>query len=246
VIYGVHLSHILQRCLPYAAKDKHTALEGNYCCGMTTELLIALSAFAFVSSITPGPNNLMLMSSGTNFGFRRTIPHLLGVSIGFTAMIVLIGLGIAEAFSAYPVVYEVLKIVSVVYLLYLAWHIATASAPSSDDAAIATKAKPMTFIQAALFQWVNPKAWTMALTAVSVYVPPTNKVAGLIVLALVFGLINLPSVAVWTVMGSQLRQFLSDHRKLRVFNVTAALLLVASLYPLVLDTVAHFGKTITP
>jgi len=209
---------------------------------MTPDLLIGISAFAFVSSITPGPNNLMLMSSGTNFGFRRTIPHLLGVSIGFTAMIVLIGLGIAEAFAAFPIAYEILKVLSVIYLLYLAWHIATASAPAIDDAKAAAKAKPMTFVQACLFQWVNPKAWTMALTAVSVYVPPTHKVSGLIVCAVIFGLINLPSVAVWTVMGAQIRKFLSDQKKLRIFNVTAALLLVASLYPLVLDVLAYIAK----
>lgn len=210
---------------------------------MTFDLLIAFSAFAFVSSITPGPNNLMLMASGTNFGFRRTIPHLLGVSIGFAVMIILVGLGLTGVFTSFPIVYEALKIGSVIYLLYLAWHIATA-APLSEQAENGTStSKPMTFVQAALFQWVNPKAWTMALTAVTVYVPASNKLIGLLTIAVVFGFVNLPSVGLWTLMGAQLRGFLSDPKRLRIFNSAAAFLLVASLYPLVFDMIAHLGKT---
>ena len=195
----------------------------------TLDALPALTAFAFVSSITPGPNNLMLMASGTNFGFRRTIPHLLGVAIGFTLMIVLIGLGLARLFEAYPVAHDVLKGVSVAYLLYLAWKIANAKPPEGKQ----SRATPMTFLQAASFQWVNPKAWTMALTAVTAYLPAGNPGVGLFLVALVFGIINLPSVGCWTLMGVQLRRWLDDPLKLRVFNLTAALLLVASLYPIV-------------
>ena len=132
---------------------------------MSTELFAALFAFAFVSSVTPGPNNLMLMASGANFGFKRTIPHMLGVGIGFTLMVVLVGAGLMQLFDLYPVSYDVLRVVCVIYLSYLAYRIATAAAPEHQAD---STAKPFSFLQAALFQWVNPKAWTMALTAIAV------------------------------------------------------------------------------
>jgi threonine/homoserine/homoserine lactone efflux protein len=200
---------------------------------MSLDLLAALAAFALVSSITPGPNNLMLMTSGTHFGFRRTVPHLLGVSGGFVVMTLLIGLGVAGLFTAFPLSFEVLKWVSVAYLLYLAWHIATAPPLSELSDAPELDRKPLTFFQAALFQWVNPKAWTMALTAVTAYAPKTNPLMGLAVIAVVFGAINLPSVSLWTLMGVQLRRFLSKPQAQRAFNIGAALLLVATLYPVV-------------
>jgi threonine/homoserine/homoserine lactone efflux protein len=199
---------------------------------LSQELFWGLLAFAFVSSATPGPNNLMLMASGTNFGFVRTIGHMLGVSLGFVLMVILVGLGLAKLFEAVPVLRLVLKIGSVGYLIYLAWKIATSSAPKSDDTSVA---KPMTFLQAALFQWVNPKAWTMALGAVSVYVPATNPIMGLFIVAAVFGAINLPVVSGWAAMGVQLRRFLQEPVKLRIFNVAAAVLLLASLYPVIFD-----------
>lgn len=205
---------------------------------LTPDLLTALVAFAFVSSITPGPNNLMLMASGTNFGFVRTIPHMLGVSVGFTLMIVLVGAGLAQIFELYPVAHTVLKYASCAYLLYLAWKIATSAPPGSKGAA-EQKPQPMTFVQAALFQWVNPKAWTMALTAVSAYTLPANPVMSLLVVAAVFGAVNLPSVGSWTLMGMQLRRFLSDPLKLRIFNVTMAAVLIATLYPVVFGPAAH-------
>jgi len=196
---------------------------------MTYELLTALVAFAFVTSITPGPNNLMLMASGANFGFRRTIPHMLGVGLGFTLMVVLVGAGLVQVFDAYPVSYAVLKIVSVAYLLYLAWKIATAAPPRAGEKA----GNPMTFVQAVLFQWVNPKAWAMALTAVSVYAP-SHTLGAIALVAMVFGAINLPSVSSWTVLGQQMRRLLTNQRRLRAFNIGMAVLLVASLYPVIL------------
>jgi threonine/homoserine/homoserine lactone efflux protein len=204
---------------------------------LTADLLAALVAFAFVSSITPGPNNLMLMASGTNFGFVRTIPHMLGVSVGFTLMIVLVGAGLAQIFELYPVAHTVLKYASCAYLLYLAWKIATSDPPGAK--AGGEKSRPMTFVQAALFQWVNPKAWTMALTAVSAYTLPADPVMSLLVVAAVFGAINLPSVGSWTLMGMQLRRLLSDPLKLRIFNVTMAAVLVATLYPVVFGPAQH-------
>jgi threonine/homoserine/homoserine lactone efflux protein len=198
---------------------------------LTAELLTALMAFAFVSSITPGPNNLMLMASGTNFGFVRTIPHMLGVSIGFTLMIVLVGAGLAKVFEIYPLAYTILKYASCAYLVWLAWKIATAAPPGAKGTE--ARSEPMTFIQAALFQWVNPKAWTMALTAVSAYTLPADPIVSLLVVAAVFGAINLPLVGSWTLLGMQLRRLLNDPVRLRVFNVTMALILVATLYPIV-------------
>jgi threonine/homoserine/homoserine lactone efflux protein len=199
---------------------------------ITHELLLGLIAFAFVSSATPGPNNLMLMASGTNFGFARTIPHMAGVAGGFMLMVVLVGLGLSQLFDLFPILRLVLKIISVTYLVYLAWKIATASAPKGE---LASSAKPMNFIGASLFQWVNPKAWTMALGAVSVYVPENNPILGLFLVAGIFGAINLPVVSAWALMGVQLRRFLQDPIALRIFNVTAAVLLLASLYPVVFD-----------
>jgi threonine/homoserine/homoserine lactone efflux protein len=193
---------------------------------MTWETFTALALFAFVTSVTPGPNNLMLMASGANFGFRRTIPHMLGVALGFVLMTFLVGAGLAGLFVAYPAAVTVLEVASVAYMLWLAWKIAHAAAPG-EKAATGT---PITFGQAAAFQWVNPKAWAMALTAVTVYAPERSLWAVAVVSA-VFGAINLPSVSVWTVLGQQVRRVLTSGRRLVVFNWTMAVLLVASLVP---------------
>ncbi|MGR3712392.1 MAG: LysE family translocator [Shimia sp.] len=196
---------------------------------MTYDILAALTLFAFVSSITPGPNNLMLMASGANFGFARSIPHMLGIGIGFVVMVVLVGLGLMQLFDLLPTLHTVLKVASVGYLLWLAWKIANAGAPQKGT----KSGTPMTFVQAALFQWVNPKAWTMALTAITLYAPDRSLWAVLSVAA-VFGAINLPCVSSWTVLGQQMRRLLTSPRRLAVFNWTMAALLVASLYPVLL------------
>ena len=196
---------------------------------MMPDAFLALAAFALVSSITPGPNNLMLMASGANFGFRRTVPHMLGIGIGFGVMIVLVGLGLVRIFDAFPVTHLILTVVGVAYLLWLAWKIAHAAAPDAARAG----ARPFTFTQAALFQWVNPKAWQMALTAITLYAPDRSATAILWV-ALVFALINLPSGSTWTVMGQQMRRVLSSPARLRAFNLSMATLLVASLVPVLL------------
>ncbi|MFY0690851.1 MAG: LysE family translocator [Paracoccaceae bacterium] len=195
---------------------------------MSFDLLVALSAFAFVSSITPGPNNLMVMASGANFGFRRSIPHMLGIGLGFGFMIVLVGLGLAQIFETYPVAHTILKVASIGYLTWLAWKIANAAAPQEQG----TSGTPMTFLQAAAFQWVNPKAWTMALTAITVYAADQSAQSILLV-AGIFVLINIPSVSSWTVLGQQMRRFLTSPRRLRAFNFTMAGLLILSLYPVI-------------
>ena len=193
---------------------------------MTLETLTALALFAFVSSSTPGPNNLMLMASGANFGFVRTIPHMLGISVGFMVMLFSVGAGLVQIFDRFPVIYDVLKIASVIYMLWLAWKIAHA-APITKKAQAGA---PMTFLQAAAFQWVNPKAWAMALTAITVYVGDAS-ILWLAVGALIFAIENLPSVSNWTIAGQQMQRFLTNPRRLRAYNWTMAALLVASLYP---------------
>jgi threonine/homoserine/homoserine lactone efflux protein len=200
---------------------------------LSIETLLALTLFAAVSSLTPGPNNLMLMSSGTRFGFMPTLPHLLGVTLGFVFMIICVGAGLIRLFEIWPALHGVLKVASIVYLLWLAWKIA--SAPVTMAATPGAGDRPLTFLQAALFQWLNPKAWTMALGAISAYVPATHPVSGLIVVAVVFGLVNLPSCATWAAMGVQLRRFMSDPAKLRLFNWAMAAALVASLVPVALN-----------
>ncbi len=193
---------------------------------MDTDLLTALALFAFVTSITPGPNNLMLMASGANYGFRRTVPHMLGIGIGFTVMILGVGAGLVQIFDAYPVSHTILKAVSVVYLLWLAWKIATAAGVADGGA----QGRPLSFLQAAAFQWVNPKAWAMALTAITAYAPDRTLWAILWV-ALVFGAINLPSVSTWTVLGQQMARLLRARRQRVAFNWVMAGLLIASLVP---------------
>lgn len=193
---------------------------------MTYELLTALAGFAFVTSITPGPNNMMLLASGANFGFSRSIPHMLGIGIGFTIMVMLVGAGLMQLFDAWPPSYTILKFLAAGYMLWLAWRIAHSASPEGMRAG----AQPMTFLQAALFQWVNPKAWTMALSAITLYAPGREFIAVLWV-AMVFGAINLPSVSCWTVLGQKLRLILSNPARLTAFNWTMATLLVISLVP---------------
>lgn len=196
---------------------------------MTHDLFLALLGFAFVTSVTPGPNNMMLLASGVNFGFRRTVPHMLGISIGHALMVFLVGLGLAGVFTAWPPALLALKIASVGYMLWLAWKIAQAGAPGEGR----VKPQPMTFLQAAAFQWVNPKAWAMALGAVSAYVVEPSPWAYAAV-AGAFACVNLPSVSLWAGAGQAVRRWLDGPGRLRAFNWTMAGLLVLSLWPVVM------------
>jgi len=193
---------------------------------MNPAILNALLGFAFVSTITPGPNNLMLMASGANFGFRRTLPHMLGITGGLSLMALLVGAGLMALFDAVPSLNYVLKALSVGYLLWLALKIATA-APLEEHSA---GSRPMTFIQAATFQWVNPKAWAMCMSAITLYAPDRSLLSVAFV-AGAFGLVCFPAISVWAWLGSVVRQWLSNATRLRIFNITMAALLVASLYP---------------
>ncbi|MEL6545140.1 MAG: LysE family translocator [Myxococcota bacterium] len=197
---------------------------------------LALGAFALVSSITPGPNNLMLMASGTNFGFRRTIPHALGVSLGFGLMLAVVGAGLMQLLMAWPPAMVGLKVVASLYLVVLAVRIARTPAERPAASEDAPAGKPLSFIEAALFQWVNPKAWTMALTAISVFVPEEAPVSGVAHVVGAFIAVNLPSVSIWAFAGTQLRRWLESPVRMRAFNVTAGVLLLTTLYPIVRDT----------
>ncbi len=193
---------------------------------MDMNLLIGLISFAFVTSITPGPNNLMLMASGANFGFRGSLWHMLGINAGFASLVFVAGLGLASLVAAFPVSQTVLKVVATGYMLWLAWKIALAAAPAKGRVG----GQPMTLLQAAAFQWVNPKAWAMALGAVSAYSGSGDLAATLGVVA-VFSAVNLPCIALWCLAGEGLRRVLTNPNRLAVFNWTMAVLLVLSLYP---------------
>jgi threonine/homoserine/homoserine lactone efflux protein len=196
---------------------------------MTYDIFIALLGFGFVTSVTPGPNNMMLLASGVNFGFRRTLPHMFGISVGHSVMVFLVGMGLAGVVHSWPPALLTLKVVSVVYMLWLAWKIANAGAPSGAS----STAAPMTFLQAAAFQWINPKAWAMALTATANYAP-SGSVTGVALVAMVFAIVNLPSVSIWAWGGEAVRGWLQNPKALRAFNWTMAALLVLSLIPVVL------------
>ncbi|MEM9708659.1 MAG: LysE family translocator [Pseudomonadota bacterium] len=189
-------------------------------------LLYALAVFAFVGSVTPGPNNMMLMASGANFGIRRTIPHLLGVSVGHSFQVFCVGVGLAGIFDVLPWAEPTLKAICLVYLFWLAWRIAQAASPDGSRG----KGRPMTFFEAAAFQWVNPKAWALSLTAVSTYAPG-DSIGAMAAVALTFSTVNLPSVGIWTWLGQAIRRWLDGPGRLRAFNWTMAILLVASTIP---------------
>lgn len=195
---------------------------------MTSEILLSLIMFSFVSTITPGPNNLMLMTSGTNFGFKKTIPHMLGITLGFSFMLIVVGLGISSIFQKWPEAYSVLKVLSFIYMIWLAWKIAHSSAPEVNS----DKVRPMTFIQAALFQWVNPKGWSMAISAVTIF-SPKNDLYSVLVISSVFAVINIPSVCSWTFLGQKMRQWLSSSKRLKIFNWSMAVLLLGSMISMI-------------
>lgn len=197
---------------------------------MSAEIFLALLLFAFVTSVTPGPNNLMLLASGVNYGFRRTIPHMLGIGIGFFALLLAVGFGLGALIETMPVFYTALKFAGGIYMVYLAWKIAMSR--SIAEAKPDEAGRPMTFLQAAAFQWVNPKAWVMAITGIATYAVHDNYYLAVLLVSAAFAIVNLPSVSVWAGFGTLLRNWLSDPVRLRWFNTIMTLLLVASLWPI--------------
>lgn len=196
---------------------------------MSHETFIALLGFAVATSITPGPNNFMLLASGVNFGFWRTVPHMCGIGFGFFTLLLGVGFGLGSLLVAYPQLDLTLKVLGGAYMLYLAWKIATSR---SMGKGAESGERPMTFVEASLFQWVNPKAWAMAVTAMGLYVSPANPYWSVLMIGVVFGLTNFPCVSTWAGFGVALREFLSDPVKLKWFNITMGVLLAVSLWPM--------------
>jgi threonine/homoserine/homoserine lactone efflux protein len=195
---------------------------------MPLDTFAALVLFAFTTSITPGPNNMMLFTSGVNFGFRRTIPHMLGIGAGFLSLLLGVGLGLGALLHTVPLLYTVLKFAGGAYLLWIAWKIGSSRSLSEGK----TSAAPMSFLSAAAFQWINPKAWVMAVTAMATYTNPELYFISVLIVGLAFALVNVPSVSTWAGFGSALRDWLSVPVRLKWFNISMAVLLVLSLWPM--------------
>jgi threonine/homoserine/homoserine lactone efflux protein len=199
---------------------------------MSHSLLLAFVLFATVMFFTPGPNNIMLLSSGLTYGFRPTLPHIAGITVGFAFMVGAVGLGLGTVFIVYPVLRAILKYAGVVYLVYLAAAIAMSEpvAPDQDN-----RRGPMTFWGAAMFQWVNAKGWVMVMGTITAYAAiaayPWN-IAIQVALSLILGAL---SCTAWALFGSSLRPILTSRRAVRAFNIVMALLLLASLYPVFMD-----------
>lgn len=189
------------------------------------ESLLPLALFAFVSSITPGPNNIMLTSSGIRFGFQRSIPHMLGITVGFGSMLALSAAGIGTLIVAVPAIHVVLKVLGSAYLLYLAWQLRSMAFSQNGSAA----ARPMSFLGAAAFQYVNPKAWVMAVTGASAFLPIVQPVWFAIALfCIVFCAVNLPCISLWAGTGAALRRYLTQPLWQKVFCAVMMALTVYS------------------
>jgi threonine/homoserine/homoserine lactone efflux protein len=195
---------------------------------MTPNLLLACMGFAFVTSITPGPNNTMLLASGVNYGLTRTIPHIAGISTGCVVMLILVGLGLGEVFTRLPVLYAILRYAGAAYLVWLAWHVATAGPVGLNGA----RSRPMRFLEAAAFQWVNPKAWIIAVGAVTAYAPRDDFLRSIGIIAIVLVVVGAPCLTLWAGSGAALRVWLAHPNRRRSFNLTMAALLLLSLYPM--------------
>jgi threonine/homoserine/homoserine lactone efflux protein len=198
---------------------------------MRFEMLYALAVFCFVAAITPGPNNLMLLASGVNFGFRRTIPHMLGIDLGFALMVALVGIGLDAVFSRFPALLPAMRWLGAAYMLWLAVAIARAGPAGDAD----YRGRPLGFLAAAAFQWINPKAWVMAVSALTAYAVSADYTRSVLIVAAVFGVVTIPCIALWASFGTAMRRVLADPRYVRPFNVAMALLLVASIIPVFME-----------
>jgi len=191
-----------------------------------TSVLLPLLTFAIASTFTPGPNNIMLTASGANFGYKRSLPHIFGIMFGFPGMMIAIGLGLGQVFTTYPQLHEVLKWVGSAYLLFLAWKIAISARPEG----VGREAKPFTFLQAALFQWVNPKAWIMSVAALTAYTTAEGSyMVQTLIVAGTFFVVSFPLISLWCLFGALIGRWLKSPRALMLFNGTMAALIVASI-----------------
>ncbi len=199
---------------------------------MPLETATALVGFAFVMSISPGPGNFLLLASGANFGFARSIPLVLGISAGFLTMVLFVGLGLGQILEQFPTLYTILRFLCGAYVVWLALKIARSRSLGSSKTE--EMPVPISFVQAALFQLVNPKAWAVALIVTVSYTTPENYLTSLVLMILLFAVVNVPSIGVWAIFGSALRSVLAKGKRIAVFNVAMAILLVASMAPVLL------------
>ena len=197
---------------------------------MDLPTILSFTLFATVSAFTPGPNNIMLAASGANFGFRATLPHIIGVSAGFISLVIAAGFGLANLFTVFPNLYNILKIISFMFLIYLAWRIGSAGRVQNRR-----PTEPLRFWQAAVFQLINPKGVSVIISSVTAYTSSATALASeVFVLFVVFSLVTIGSTLTWTLFGLVIRQVLNTKKRLRLFNVAMASLLLASLLPLVI------------
>ncbi len=199
---------------------------------MDVHTLIAVVGFALVTSITPGPNNMMLLASGVNHGFRASLPHVVGISSGLMLLFMAAGLGLGSLLAQWPQLYLALKALGVAYMVMLAWQLWRAGAPASEAEAGSSVTPRMGFWGAAAFQWVNPKAWLIAIGAVAGFLSPNASGADLLVLALVCGLVNAPCISLWAWAGARMSRALAEPKRRRVFNALMAAMLLASVWPM--------------
>ncbi len=192
---------------------------------ITTELTFALISFYFVMFVTPGPNNVMLFASGVKYGFKKTIPHIFGIPLGHFFQISLISMGLGFVFQTYPIAQQILKVLGCLYLFFLAYRMfGSLSIKESKETG-----RPLRFYEAALFQILNPKAWVVAITAVSVFFPKDESfLTGLFFLAGIAPLVNLPSISVWVLFGSSIRRFIENPKVKKIVEIVLAILLVAT------------------
>jgi threonine/homoserine/homoserine lactone efflux protein len=198
---------------------------------VSQQLLLAFVIFAVVGLYSPGPNNVMLLASGLNFGLRRTLPHVAGVALGFAFLVAVVGFGLGAVFDAYPLLQSVLKYGGAAYLVYLAAVIARAGPTEAGEGA----RRPLTFWEAVLFQWINIKGWIIAIGTVTAYAALASYPWNILTMTLLLLVLGLSSALVWTLFGSSLQRLVRAPRVVRVFNWTMAALLIASLYPVLVD-----------
>lgn len=198
---------------------------------MSQQLLIAFIVFAIVGLYTPGPNNVMLLASGLNFGLRRTLPHVAGVSFGFAFLVTVVGLGLGAVFAAYPLLQSILKYAGAAYLVYLAIVIARSGQVTASNAS----SQPLTFWQAALFQWINVKGWVIAIGTITAYAALASYPWNILTMAVLLLVLGLSSSVTWTLFGASLQSLVRSPSAVRIFNWVMAGLLLASLYPVLTE-----------
>jgi len=199
----------------------------------TLTMILSIASFGLALTMSPGPNNIMLLSSGLTFGYKRTIPHALGINVGFPLMVICVGLGVGKLFEIYPFFYTILKVAGISYLLWMAWHIANTKGSLNTEN---KKDKPFTFLQAALFQWINPKAWVLAITSTATFITD-HQIASIqvLIISCIYFFCAFLSTNSWLLGGVVLRRYTQNVRLVQIFNITMAILIVGSIIPFVFE-----------